>query len=248
MEFNQKEIEKIIQESSMKLENLKSIPKDYAGLQNFPLNLNQCLYLVNWQTSSVPFQRRIDQILGYSPEEFTLNTILNIAHPEDKELVLRVSRGVIQHALSYNNFSVDNSSHYISYRFRKKDGSYIKLLRQSSIYDYAEIDTMINNLSLVTDISSTDTSTKVDWSVITPELDMEAFKQTIYGEFINFFTKRELEIINLIKQDFSTMEIADKLYISKETVATHRKNIHRKSNCSSAKELIDFCLKNGIFN
>nr|WP_321237496.1 LuxR C-terminal-related transcriptional regulator [uncultured Psychroserpens sp.] len=246
MEFNRKEIENIILESSLKLKELEPSYKSFSILENFPLNVNQCLYLVNWKDSSVPFQRRVDKILGYSPSEFDLLTILNIAHPNDKGLVLRVSKGVIQHALEYSNFSRENSSHHISYRFRKKDGSYIKLLRQSTIYEFAKNGTMLSNLSLLTDISSTDKTTNVDWDVVTPELDLEAFKQNIYKEFINFFTKREIEIIRLIKEGITSPSIAKKLFISEGTVSSHRKNILRKSNCHNVKELIAFCKKNGI--
>lgn len=246
MSFTSHQIEDIIIDSSKKLQKLSTKSKDYSVLESFPLNLNQCLYLVNWKDSTVPFQRRVDKILGYSPSEFDLLTILNIAHPDDKDLVLRVSKGVINHALEHTNFSRENSSHYISYRFRKKDGSYIKLLRQSTIYEFAENGKMISNLSLVTDISLTDKTDKVDWNVVTPELDLNVFKQKIFKEFIGFFTARELEIVELIEKGVTTQEIAQQLFISKETVSTHRKNILRKSNCHNSQELLVFCRKNGI--
>lgn len=41
-------------------------------------------------------------------------------------------------------------------------------------------------------------------------------------------TGRELEVVKLIIQEYTAPEIAKKLYISKETVDTHRKNIREK--------------------
>lgn len=41
-------------------------------------------------------------------------------------------------------------------------------------------------------------------------------------------TKRELEVLKLVANGSSTEDISNKLFLSKETVATHRKNIKRK--------------------
>ena len=51
-------------------------------------------------------------------------------------------------------------------------------------------------------------------------------------------TKRELEILNLIKNGMNSQQISDELTISKNTILTHRKNILNKSNSSSFIELI----------
>jgi DNA-binding CsgD family transcriptional regulator len=53
-------------------------------------------------------------------------------------------------------------------------------------------------------------------------------------------------VINSINKGLKTREIADKLNISSHTVATHRKNIMRKANCSNVKQLLVFCSRNGI--
>ncbi|MBJ2173940.1 PAS domain-containing protein [Aureibaculum sp. A20] len=248
MPFSKKDIEDIIIESSKKLTKIKLNSKDYSVLENFPLAQNQCLYLVNWKDSTVPIQRRVDKILGYDLSEFGLLTILNLAHPDDKEIVLRVTKGVIEHALSFSTILNENSSHYICFRFTKKDGTYVKILRQSTIFEFAKNGTMVSNFSLLTDISKIDKTDKVGWEINTPELDSNSFKQKIYKEFIGFFTKRELEVIKLIEKNIKTPTIASKLFISEETVYSHRKNILKKSNCHNAKELIEFCKKNGILS
>ena len=54
------------------------------------------------------------------------------------------------------------------------------------------------------------------------------------------------EVIAKIFEGISNHEIAVKLNISRHTVATHRKNILFKSNCSDSQQLLLFCKKNGI--
>ncbi len=58
-------------------------------------------------------------------------------------------------------------------------------------------------------------------------------------------SKREREILNLICKGFSTMEISEKLFISKFTVETHRKNILRKLDLRSSTELVSHAYREG---
>ncbi|MEA5460835.1 response regulator transcription factor [Arcicella sp. LKC2W] len=54
------------------------------------------------------------------------------------------------------------------------------------------------------------------------------------------FTKREMEILRLIKQEETTEKIANMLNISFYNVETHRKNINHKLKFKSKKEFYDF--------
>ena len=53
-------------------------------------------------------------------------------------------------------------------------------------------------------------------------------------------TVREIEIIKLLAQGMSSSQIAAKLFISENTVETHRRNILRKTNSHSTVELINY--------
>jgi len=59
-------------------------------------------------------------------------------------------------------------------------------------------------------------------------------------------SKQEREIIRLIVEGKTTAEIADLLFISKTTVATHRRNIHRKLEVSNSSSLIRFAHENNL--
>lgn len=54
---------------------------------------------------------------------------------------------------------------------------------------------------------------------------------------------REKEILRLIGQGKTSQEIADLLFISKNTVDTHRKNILRKMNIDGKTDLIRFAIE-----
>jgi DNA-binding NarL/FixJ family response regulator len=56
-------------------------------------------------------------------------------------------------------------------------------------------------------------------------------------------TLRELEILKLVGKEFSTNEIAEKLFISVPTVETHRRNLMQKVGAKSVVGLILFAVK-----
>ena len=201
---------------------------------------------MDWKKSKITYSKGITEMFGYTKDEFNMNVALNNIHPEDKKIVHRVIRGLIQHSI---NTSLSGGNQYLklTYRSLKKDGTYIKVLRQSSPYQIDVDGKFISNMTFLTDISfMTSNDNKVEWHVFSDEMDMSKFKAGIYKEFINFFTKRELQVIALIQHHFTNKEIAARLFISAHTVVSHRKNILKKSNCSNAKELLEFCKLNGI--
>lgn len=60
---------------------------------------------------------------------------------------------------------------------------------------------------------------------------------------ITHLTKRELEIVQLIKCDYTNKQIADKLFLSLYTVETHRKNIMKKLGLTKPQALIKFLIE-----
>jgi len=56
-------------------------------------------------------------------------------------------------------------------------------------------------------------------------------------------TKREMELLQLIKQNNTNQQMADKLYLSIYTVETHRKNIMQKLQLKNPVELTRFILQ-----
>ena len=53
-------------------------------------------------------------------------------------------------------------------------------------------------------------------------------------------TKREVEILKLIKRGYTTEQVAEQLHLSFYTVETHRKNIKQKMKFTTQKEFYEF--------
>lgn len=63
---------------------------------------------------------------------------------------------------------------------------------------------------------------------------------------IDILSRREVEIIKLITQEFSNEDIAAHLAISKRTVETHRKNIFKKTKVKSIVGLVMLAIKSKL--
>ena len=59
-------------------------------------------------------------------------------------------------------------------------------------------------------------------------------------------SKREEEILILISEEYTMEEIGRKLFISRKTVETHRKNLMTKLNAKNAAGLMIKAISNGL--
>ncbi|HMW26708.1 MAG TPA: response regulator transcription factor [Ferruginibacter sp.] len=59
-------------------------------------------------------------------------------------------------------------------------------------------------------------------------------------------TRREIEVMRFIGQVLSNKDIAEKLYISDQTVSVHRKNIMRKLGVNNTASLIKIAFENNL--
>lgn len=65
-------------------------------------------------------------------------------------------------------------------------------------------------------------------------------------EIKKVLSTRELEILQLIIEEYSSEEIGEKLFISKRTVETHRANILEKTGCHNIIGLIKYAARNKL--
>ena len=61
-------------------------------------------------------------------------------------------------------------------------------------------------------------------------------------------SEREIEIIGLISEGLSNIEIAEKLFISKHTVRNHVSNIIEKLSVKDRTQIAVFAMKNNLLN
>jgi DNA-binding NarL/FixJ family response regulator len=65
---------------------------------------------------------------------------------------------------------------------------------------------------------------------------------------IEYFSKREMEVLELLSKGFSTRDIAEKLFISEKTVESHRMHLVQKAQVKNTNELIAYAAMRGLIN
>jgi DNA-binding CsgD family transcriptional regulator len=238
------DIQGFLSQIKANLSGKKTLRTKLNTLGAFPINSNQCLYVQNFQKSEMVFKMGHSQMFGYTDEEFDSYLIHTWFHPEDKDQVLRLTQAVIHFAIDHKVSS--ENSFVLTYRVRKQDGTYMHILRQSTVFETSQDGALISNLSLLIDISFIPMTNHVHWEFRSENFSHADFIHYLHKEYSKLFTKREIEILNLLESGKTSQEIAHSFHVSKHTIDTHRRNMLTKSNNRNTAELIRFAKTNGL--
>jgi DNA-binding CsgD family transcriptional regulator len=191
----------------------------------------------------------ITHVLGYEPELFTTDWFLEHIHPDDVPYFVDFEAMVVDFKMKLPIDKIMKYKSQYGYRIRKADGTYLPILQQSITIQCDEEGAVLRNLVIHTDISSLKpSSTHRSLSFIGLDGEPSFYNVDVKKRLIPakpLLTKREKEILGFLSQNKTTAEIATALFISKETVGTHRKNIHAKTKTRSVLELVMKALEKG---
>jgi len=190
--------------------------------------------------------------LGWNPEKISSpdNEYINDRmHPDDLahlnqvgwqffELILRVDP-VWREQMKFIKLIMD-------YRTQGKDGNYIRVIEQHKLLELDRYGNVWLSMSVM-DIS--------------PDQDLNSLCRyrlvnTLTGELYHFpqvelitehkLSFREKEILQLLAKGLISKQIADKLFISVNTVNTHRQRIIEKLNVSNTTEAVQYAGRLGL--
>jgi DNA-binding CsgD family transcriptional regulator len=189
----------------------------------------------------------ISAALGYESTEINAMFFLEQIHPDDKPYFLSFENRLTEF---FNLLPIEKRGSYKyqhDYRIKTKENKYIRLLHQIVPIEYDDT-SFYRSLVLHTDITHIKPNGIPSFSIIGlgNEPSYYNIQDTLNITESNIIlTKKEREILKLIVQNKSSKEIAEVLYISLNTVYTHRKNILKKTDATTLIELIGKVIKEG---
>lgn len=212
-----------------------------SGVHVFDLNKKE----------SVFYSSNFGNLLGYHPSDYehkNYQFFESKMHPDER---LQLAINGISLLKMFNAFSMDEKLNYKvidEYRMLNAENKYVRIIEQYQVLELDKKGQMWLMLSIV-DIS--------------PNQDDHA--DAIRCQLLNFrtgnvipleippkaelgLTKRELEILKLVKQGLLSKEISDKLSISVHTVNTHRQRVLEKLDANNSFEAVIFASKFGLIN
>jgi DNA-binding NarL/FixJ family response regulator len=81
---------------------------------------------------------------------------------------------------------------------------------------------------------------------VIPHLLQDQQKDNFKSNIVPELTKRETEILTLIAREYNNSKIAAELFLSIQTVNTHRKNLLRKLDVNNTAGLVKYAITNNL--
>jgi DNA-binding CsgD family transcriptional regulator len=192
--------------------------------------------------------REIERVLGYVPSEFSIGVIMEKAHQDDRPHFLNFENKAGEF---FATLPIEKLMKYkirYDYRIQKKDGTYIRILQQSTVIEHDENGGITRTLVVHTDITHLKPEGEPVFSII--GLDGEPSYINIDVEKVfsvskEFLSRREKQVLSSLIEGKSSKEIGDILHISKQTVDKHRKNMIAKNGLKNTAELVSQAIKKG---
>lgn len=218
------------------LQTLSSIGN--SGFNLFDIHKRQVLF----------YSSNFGQLLGYQRsdyEQIGQQFFIDRMHPEDALNLSSLSVSIFK---IFNAFSSeDKLSHKTisEYRMLNAQGKYTRLIEQYQMVELDKKGQLWLMLGVVDVSSNQDEESNSKGQLLN-------FKT---GQFIPLdvpqkaqveLTKRELEILRLVKSGLLSKEISTKLSISLHTVNTHRQRFLEKLGANNSFEAVNFASKFGL--
>jgi DNA-binding CsgD family transcriptional regulator len=191
----------------------------------------------------------VESVMGFLPSDYTLEGFLERIHPEDQQFMQNCENTVMNFFKRLSPEKFFNYKIRYDYRVKKRNGDYARILQQVLTINYSPEGTVLHTFGIHTDITHLKTKSHPNLSFIglngEPSFIDYPIENYVHPKHPTVFSMREQEILAQIWEGLDSTEIADRLFISKNTVDTHRRTMLNKSGARNAVELLRFALKNG---
>jgi len=228
--------------SDLIVESALSKERAQFKYKKYPLIHNQAMYVLSLANQEVAYAKNIENLLGYSENEFTYDSVFSLIHPEDYPVVKHIVKSVL--VFSSQKGLPRDSILYLTYRMRKKDGSYLKVQRTSGICRVKRNRTLEGNYSILQDISYLSLGKTVRWRWDSPSIDKKAFMDVVEFDPKKIFTPKQFSIFKHLKKGLLEKDIAEKMGVKPSTISTQKKRMMARLNCKNAAEMMQYFDKN----
>ena len=190
--------------------------------------------------------KRSMDMMGVEPADLSGAHFFNAVHPDEMNRNI-LGRSVLL-KLAHNLYLAENGLKVLSSNFRIKNanGKYDNLLMQFYIYYSTLPYKSVFVFKVHTNINWFKTHKHGCHYYLGDELSNFRFPDNELLMKGNIFSRREFDILQLIEKGHSSEKVAEKLFLSTNTVNTHRRNILHKSGIMHMSELIHDLKEQGV--
>lgn len=212
-------------------------------------------YVIDFPSLKFSFVHpNIQKLIGIKPHEASIEQLSNHVHSKDASYVMKCEKMAMD--FLFNSIKPDSINKYkvsYSFRMRNKEGQFSLFLHQAIALSLDEQNRISKVLAVHSNIGhiASENNYKISFIGLDGEKDylgLDVDEGIIIQEPVSIatYTKRELEIVSHLADGWNTNEIAEKLFISPETVRTHRNNIRKKLGCKNSAQLVAESIRAGL--
>lgn len=190
---------------------------------------------------------KVKTILGYN-KEFSIELLIGIIHPDDLTFFFNCENAVVHFFNKLPSNKVLKYKVRYDFRIRKVDGTYIRILHQSLPIQVNELGGLMKTMVIHTDISHIKKGNKSVLSFIGLDGEPSYMDFKVENKFKPskaILSSREKDILLLLIEGNNSIQVSEKLYISKFTVDRHRNNMLAKTNTHNISALITKSINEG---
>lgn len=169
----------------------------------------------------------------------------NLLHPEDNAQFEQMQLNLYSFLFSLPPSRKMDYKHIYSFRVRNSENEYIRFMSQQQVLELDAAGNIWLVMGIIDLAPDQNSNQEFECSI----LNYKTGKKLSISDFtddIVKLTKREKEVLQLIKDGLLSKEISDKLAISINTVNIHRQNILQKTHTNNSIEAIRFIEKMGL--
>ena len=199
-------------------------------------------YIFNCAEAKIEYiSESMCSILGHERNYFCVENLPEMIHPEDFPYFIDFEAKVTDFFTKLPADQVMSYKVSYDYRMRKADGAYLRMLHQVTTIQSDENGAVLRVLGVHTDITNLKKENGSTLSFI--GLDgLPSYINVNTGLLSNnrpdfTLSKREREVLQHLLHGKTSSQIAGAMFISKETVDRHRKNMLKKTHSKSTAEL-----------
>ncbi|MEM7161147.1 MAG: LuxR C-terminal-related transcriptional regulator [Bacteroidota bacterium] len=187
-----------------------------------------------------------EETLGYKEETWNVDHLLfsDFIHPDHLIHFYSIIRSTLE--FDFSKYKHNPVSIHFKLMVKSKSGEYLKFFVSSGPTLVAKSNgAFAGGYYECTLVHGMADSFNFGWDITgDPEL-VQSFKESMKKRMSVLLTKRELEVLQYLKEGLSSKMIADKLGIAKNTVDNFRSSLLKKSSAGNTAQLISVAQKNG---
>lgn len=198
----------------------------------------------------------IETITGHSPSSYIgphgMEYVFSTFNPEHATIYnQQIFPVIFEHMQTHSTTGEIKKYRFTaSFQLVKKDKSPSWFMQQLTVIETDEQGFPLLTLMFMSDITHIKKDSDVDFVIA--KKDHDGVYQNEYAAIYPspkqnlIFTKRELELLQLLAKGLSSAQIAERLFISENTVNTHRQNMLEKAATKNTAELLSFAIGKGF--